>query len=176
MGDIMELNPHLDARAIHDLIDGELDPAAERAALAHLWRCESCREARDERAAVVTALRWYAAAPPPPPAGYWSDFWRRWRGAEAPVPARSWLRSAPLAAAAAGAALVAGGWWGATLLDPAAAPVATAVRSPATIQPMTDADLDLIRDYEFFERVTVAVGSVDPMSKGVALAGLGGAR
>jgi hypothetical protein len=42
-----------------------------------------------------------------------------------------------------------------------------------TAPPLTSADLDLVRDYEFFERVTVAVGSMDPMSKGIILAGLG---
>lgn len=168
----MNPSPHLDPRTLHDLVDDELDPAEERRALTHLLRCPECRAARDERAAVVTALRWYAAAPPAAPPGYWKSFWERWSDAVERVPARPLWRqrvAAPLAAAAA-IALVVGGWW----LRPAAeqAPM-TATAERRVPPPLTAADLDLVRDYEFFERITVAVGSVDPMSKGIALAGLG---
>jgi hypothetical protein len=172
-GEAMNPTPHLDPRTLHDLVDDELSPEDERQALTHLLRCPECRAARDERAAVVTALRWYAAAPPAPPPGYWESFWARWSDALERVPAPPrWRRlvAAPLAAAAA-AALVAGAWWLSPVVE--RAPITATADLPAPAPPLTAADLDLVRDYEFFERVTVAVGSMDPMSKGIILAGLG---
>jgi len=165
----MNPSPHLDPRTLHDLVDDQLGPDEERAALTHLLRCHECRAARDERAAVVTALRWYAAAPPAAPAGYWESFWERWSAAVEPAPVRRRWRWVAVPAAAA--ALVAGGLWLRPVADQA--PMTAMAELRQTAPPLTSADLDLVRDYEFFERVTVAVGSMDPMSKGIILAGLG---
>ena len=43
---------------------------------------------------------------------------------------------------------------------------------PVTALAPAPTSSDWAADYEFFEQVTVAVGSVDPMSKGVVLASL----
>ncbi len=60
---------HLDPEAIYDLLDGRLEPAAERAAEAHLWRCDDCRTLREECTALQSSLRWYAADRPATPSG-----------------------------------------------------------------------------------------------------------
>ncbi|HET9480406.1 MAG TPA: zf-HC2 domain-containing protein, partial [Candidatus Polarisedimenticolia bacterium] len=67
---------HLDTQAIYALLDGRLEPGAEQVAEAHIWRCDGCRALREECAALLSSLRWYAADPPGPPDGYWDEFWR----------------------------------------------------------------------------------------------------
>lgn len=172
------MTSHLDPGTLYALLDGELDPVAERTARIHLWRCGRCRALRDECAAVRSALAWYGAAPTAPPPGYWPGFWARWeaRAAGAPETVRPEPRRGPrtigaLAAAAAVALALIGGWWavgrGPTPDAPAPRVVAEA---PAGAAPVGGADWR--GDYELFERARAAVGSMDPLSKGILLAGL----
>lgn len=175
------MTKHLDPATLYALLDGELDPAAEGSAEAHLLRCAECRSAREECGAVLASLRWYAAAPPAPPRGYWDGFWARFEdraGARAAVAevrpidrrrsAREWL--APALATAAAVALLVGSWWGGGAIEedgpapPASVP--TASSRAAVAQPGWESEV------EFFERATVAVGGVDPMSKGLVLVAL----
>lgn len=164
----MKLNRHVDPETVYDLLDGELDPARERAVEAHLWRCERCRALHEECGATLAALRWYGTVRPEPPAGYWEGFWTRWSGARSWAPRRVLV---PLAAAATLAAL-AGGWLASRPGAPADLP---AIATPAVPSARTAIDdPEWARDYEFFERASIALGSVDPLSKGIVLAGLAG--
>lgn len=83
-------------------------------------------------------------------------------------------RFTPIVAAAAAILLLVGLWW--TDIEGPNSPVTTTMETTtvvtAPVVTLPVADPDLADDYEFFERVTVAVGSVDPLSKGVALASL----
>ncbi|MBW3660278.1 MAG: hypothetical protein KY397_01420 [Gemmatimonadetes bacterium] len=170
------MTTHLEITTIYALLDGELEPLAERSAEGHLLRCAECRAVREECGAVLASLRWYAAAPPPPPVGYWSRFWERFadrvsRTPERPAAVRrprpAWRETAM--AAAAVLALLLGTWWGGLPRDE----VAPRVSAPASIPArMAVADTGWESDVEFFERATVAVGSVDPLTKGLALAAL----
>jgi len=190
---------HLDAEALYHLLDGQLPAALERAAEAHLCRCATCRELREECAATLSALRWYAAAPPAPPTGYWEAFWRALpipgipfdaeiaAGALGPATPSGTSRSlslrratmrryAPVALAASLAAVVAlgaGMWWigDAPVARPPSAATFTA-HPPTAAAAMPSGDQAWEDDWAFFERVSYAIGSVDPLSKGVALAGL----
>lgn len=164
---------HLDERRIYDLADGLLDPAEESAAQAHLLRCEACRLLERECASVVESLRWYGAEPVAPPAGYWEEFWERWSAAREPVAARSIPRAgarfAPALAAAAALALLVGLWW-TERPDPAEEPLVATASAPPLRQAMAEAGW--ADDYARFEAMSVAVGGVDPVSKGVVLASL----
>lgn len=156
---------HVDPETIHALLDERLPEPEARAARAHLWRCARCRARHEERAALLGALRWYAAEPPAPPPGYWEAFWGRWsiRG----LPARARRRSlAPLLAAAAVGGLLVGGWL-ADRESTQPSPALVAVPPPGAV-----ADSAWLGDYRVYERLTVAIGSVDPLSKGVTLAAL----
>lgn len=163
---------HLDTAAIYALLDGTLPAAEARRAEAHLWRCATCRMLREECGAVVSALRWYGAEPPPPPEGYWERFWRQWDGAATAAAVRGsrLRRVAPGLALAASLALAVGLWSRggerAGSIDTAAAIL------PALPPSVVAQGADWSEDYALFERMTVAVGGVDPLSKGVALAGL----
>ncbi len=151
---------HLDPEAIYTLLDGRLEPLAEQAAEAHLWRCEACRTLREECAALLSSLRWYAADPPAPPEGYWDELWRKVsltprRRARSLVPA--------LALAASIAVLLA--------IQPQGEPVSdrpVAVVPPEAGQPGPQ----WASEYQLFEQARVAIGSVDPLSKGIVLASL----
>lgn len=164
---------HLDAQRVYDLLDGRLDPTAESRAQAHLFRCDRCRELERECSGVVEALHWYGAEQVHPPAGYWEAFWARWSPSAEPVvrlPARrpAASRLAPALAVAAAIALLAGVWW--------------TGRSPETIAELQTADAPPLRqavvgsgwadDYARFERMSIAVGGIDPVSKGLVLATL----
>jgi hypothetical protein len=69
---------------------------------------------------------------------------------------------APAVGMAASIVLLIGVWWGARN-------ELTNSQSPV---PTVAFDSGWEDDYEFFERATIAVGSVDPLSKGVILASL----
>ncbi|MFN2383756.1 MAG: hypothetical protein ABR559_05770 [Gemmatimonadota bacterium] len=195
----MSESQHLETETLYRLLDGRLATAADRRAEAHLLRCAACRALREECAATVSALRWYAAAPPAPPAGYWAAFWTALPIAgmvpdARPVPAglervpgdpsaRAGMvrRYAPLACAASLAGVLmfgAGVWWSGSGGDPAGPPVGAALPPqpiPAAAggpagRPAGDSAWE--DDWAYFDRVTYAIGSVDPLSKGVALAGL----
>lgn len=169
---------HLDTPTIYRLLDGELDAAAEGNAEAHLLRCERCRAEREECRATLEALESYGGEPAPPEE-YWDAFWVRFeeRVAAASTAERrpgrvvafrgAWLGPA-LATAATIALLLLGTWW-VRGPDPGAVdssePRTVAARSVV-------ADTGWESDLEFFERATVAVGSVDPLSKGIVLASM----
>lgn len=175
----MNGSEHLSEQRVYDLVDGRLDMAAESAAQAHLLRCERCRLLERECAGVVESLRWYGSEPVEPPAGYWSEFWDRWSAGErasdpAPIPIRSTasrragFRLAPALALAAALAFLVGLWW---TERPAPGPTATAsVSAPPLREAMASAGW--ADDYARFERMSVAVGGIDPVSKGVVLASL----
>lgn len=162
---------HLDPGTIYELIDERLDPARSRAARAHLLRCERCRALGDECVAVTGALRWYAMDPPRAPSRYWDAFWRRWSGTEKHGVATGSRRSplVPLLVAASLVGLVVGGWW--THRGPVPAPPADTPRGTMS-NSVASGDSEWGEEYEFFERMTVGIGSVDPLSKGVVLVGL----
>lgn len=164
----MDVTEHLDPASIYDLIEGRLPAPEERLAEAHLCRCGPCRALREECGATLSALRWYAAEPPPPPAGYWQEFWHRWAaraagGVHPSTRRRPLRRLAPVLALAASVALAIGLW-------PRPGGEAGAGTMTASAPLVREAEWS--EDYERFERFTIAVGSVDPMSKGVALASL----
>ena len=175
----MNGSEHLSEQRVYDLVDGRLDMAAESAAQAHLLRCERCRLLERECAGVVESLRWYGSEPVEPPAGYWSEFWNRWSLREpasdpAPIPLRSMaprragFRLAPALALAAALAFLVGLWW---TERPAPGPTTTAsVSAPPLREAMASAGW--ADDYARFERMSVAVGGIDPVSKGVVLASL----
>ncbi|MGH7550861.1 MAG: hypothetical protein ACREK3_08960 [Gemmatimonadota bacterium] len=154
---------HLDPEAIYALLDGHLEPSAERAAEAHLRCCDRCRTLREERAALLSSLRWYAADPPAPPDGYWDEFW----GKVSLTPRRRAPRLATaLALAASIAALLSIQPWRES--TPADGPVA----SPEAVAPGPQ----WTSEYRLFEQATMAIGSVDPLSKGIVLASLSESR
>lgn len=157
----MSQTQHLDQEMLYELLDGRLDPVRAQRAEVHLWRCEACRIQHEECAALLSSLRWYGADPPRPPIGYWNSFWARWPIVTRAAPrAMHWM--APALGMAASIVLLIGVWWGAR-------------SEPVESEPPTPAvafDSGWEDDYEFFERATVAVGSVDPLSKGVILASL----
>lgn len=165
---------HLAPEAIYDLLDGRLEPAAERAAEAHLWWCDDCRTLREECTALLSSLRWYAADPPGPPDGYWDELWRKLplrprHGARRLVPA--------LALAASIAILLLVQPWretsstdGPAGTPEAVAPVATGAVEAASPGPQWASE------YRLFEQATMSIGSVDPLSKGIVLASLSESR
>ena len=169
---------HLDRQTIYGLLDDELDPVAERSAEAHLLRCDRCRAAREQCRETLERLRAFGEAYAPPSPTYWEAFWARFedrvdrtpieRREEAEVVSfrRAWTRPAMAAAAALG--LMLGGWWAigrdAGIAEPPG--LRTVVARPLV------ADAGWETDLEFYERATVAVGSVDPLSKGLVLASM----
>lgn len=162
----MRSSEHLDLDTLYELLDGRLDTAAEQRVEAHLWRCGTCRALREECGALLSAVRWYGADPPRPPSGYWESFWGHWSGTSV-VPlrtarARNGALVSGVLALAASLALLIGivGDAGKQVPDGVTAQIST----PAPTQ------AEWAEDYEFFERATIAVGSIDPMSKGVVLA------
>lgn len=172
------MTSHLDTSTIYRLLDGELDAAAEGSAAAHLLRCDRCRAEREECRATLEALESYGAEAAPP-GEYWDAFWVRFeeRIGVAPVAGRRSERvvafrgarlGPALATAAAIALLLLGSWW-VRGPDPGAV-VSTEPRTVAARSVVADTGWE--SDLEFFERATVAVGSVDPVSKGVALASM----
>ena len=170
---MMKGSGHLDAQRIYDLLDGRLDPAAEGEAQAHLLRCDDCRRRERESAAVVDALRWYGTESREPPVGYWEGFWQRWSPQAAPAvvpPAtrRRFHRAlAPALALAAALALLVGVWW--SERPPATPEVRTAAAPPLR---EAIARAGWADDYARYERMTVAVGGIDPVSTAVVLASL----
>lgn len=153
---------HLDAGAVYALLDGHLSEPAERAAEAHLWRCDRCRLLREECAAVLSSLRWYGVDTPAPPEGYWDEFWSGLRL----TPRGRVRRLLPALALAASIAML-------LVIQPAPkngsadrAPIAAAA-SPGP---------EWASEYRLFEQATVAIGSVDPVSKGIILASLAESR
>ena len=164
---------HLDPQRVYDLLDGSLEAADERAAQAHLFRCDRCRELERECAGVVDALRWYGSEQLAPPAGYWDGFWARWSPSREPAvrlrpPRPASSRLAPALAAAAALALLAGLWWSERSPQGAAEPRIVDAR------PLRQAvsGAGWADDYARFERMSIAVGGIDPMSKGLVLATL----
>jgi putative zinc finger protein len=181
----MNVPEHLDAEAIYALLEGELEPGRERAAEAHLWRCDACRARREACAATLGGLRWYGERTPPTPEGYWESFWGRWpladdlRARRERAPATPPWRTARrlTAAAAAVAILAAGSWWTARRVE--VDPTQLASQATASLEPGGSAaprellaGTDWENDVEVMRRVTFTVGSIDPLSKGVVLASL----
>jgi hypothetical protein len=179
----MNGSEHLSEQRVYDLVDGRLDRAAESAAQAHLLRCERCRLLERECAGVVESLRWYGSEPVEPPAGYWAEFWDRWPARErasdpapadsAPIPLRTappraGFRLAPALALAAALAFLVGLWW---TDRPAPSPTPTASASAPPLREAM-ASAGWADDYARFERMSVAVGGIDPVSKGIVLASL----
>jgi hypothetical protein len=177
----MNVAEHLDPETIYELTDGQLDPVSERFAEAHLLRCAPCRDLRDGCEATLGALRGYGKRSPEPPAGYWEGFWSRWPlagGVRPPRPARR----APAVAAAAVALLAVGLWWAIErmpmglerLASPALVTSLESPFAPAHAPPARElvAGTSWEGDIEVLERITFALGSVDPLSKGVALTSL----
>ena len=178
------MTEHLDERLVYDLLDGRLDAAAESAAHEPLLRCERCRGLERACAGVVESLRWYGLEPVTPPEGYWEGFWERWspekalplrsREELAPqvVPLRAGLRGgwrlAPALATAAAVALLAGVWW--SERPRVVETRTTVVQAPPLGQATAVSDWG--EDYARFEQMAIAVGGVDPVSKGVVLASL----
>ncbi|MGH7588393.1 MAG: zf-HC2 domain-containing protein [Gemmatimonadota bacterium] len=152
---------HLDPEAVYALLDGRLSEPVERAAEAHLWRCDRCRLLREECAALLSSLRWYAADPPAPPEGYWDEFWTGLGLA----PRRRVRRLFPALALAASIAVL-------LLIQPhpETAPDAPPIAAAPAPGP------EWASEYRLFEQATVAIGSVDPVSKGIILASLAEAR
>jgi predicted anti-sigma-YlaC factor YlaD len=181
---MMSMPEHLDAEAIYALLEGELEPGRERAAEAHLWRCDACRALREECAGTLGGLRWYGRHAAAPPEGYWERFWARWPLAgdldarRRPAGAtRQWVAARRVATAAAVAILVAGTWWAAERRGLEAERLAS--RAAARLDPAaTTAAHELVagtaweNDVELIRRVTFTIGSVDPLSKGVVLASM----
>lgn len=152
---------HLAAEAIYALLDGRLEPAAERVAEAHLWRCDPCRTRREECAALLSSLRWYGADPPAPPEGYWDEFWRKLPLSSSP-PARR--RVTPvLALAASIAILLVTGPGGEPASDRAVAVAPSRAAAPGP---------PWASEYRLFEQARATIGSADPLSKGIILASL----
>ena len=179
----MNVPEHLDAETIYALLEGELEPGRERAAEAHLWRCDACRALREECAATLGGLRWYGERTPPTPEAYWESFWSRWPLADDLRARRERVVAAPrrlgarrlTAAAAAVAILAAGSWWTARRAE--VNPTRLASQATASVQPSgSSAPRELLagtaweNDVEVMRRVTFTVGSIDPLSKGVVLA------
>jgi hypothetical protein len=172
----MNGSEHLDVQRVYDLLDGRIDAMAESAAQAHLVWCESCRRLERECAGVVESLRWYGSEPIEPPPGYWDSFWDRWSPSKAePVvvhslaPRRSGFRLAPVLGLAAALALLVGLWWtsrpGPTTTDELRTAQAPPLREAMASAGWAD-------DYARFEQMSIAVGGIDPVSKGVVLASL----
>jgi hypothetical protein len=169
----MKGTEHLDVQLVYDLLDGRLDPAAESAAQAHLLRCDRCRGLERECAGVVESMRWYGLEPVEPPEGYWEEFWERWSPdavevVRLPVDRRGAWRFAPALATAAAVALLAGLWWSERPQEVdsrTAAVEAPPLREAAAVSDWGD-------DYARFEQMAIAVGGVDPVSKGIVLASL----
>lgn len=173
----MNATQHLDERRIYDLVDGRLDAADESAAQAHLLRCEACRRLERECAGVVGSLRWYGSESVEPPAGYWDGFWDRWSTAREPVAIRTpaprtggGSRLAPVLALAAALAFLVGLWW-TERPDPGSGGALQATASAPRLREAM-ASAGWADDYARFERMSVAVGGIDPVSKGVVLASL----
>ncbi|HET9581274.1 MAG TPA: hypothetical protein VFP76_00465 [Gemmatimonadota bacterium] len=152
---------HLDAETVYALLDGHLAEPAERAAEAHLWRCDQCRLLREECSAVLSSLRWYAVDTPAPPEGYWDEFWTGLR-LSPQGRARRLLPALALAASIAMLLLVQPG--------PENGPADRAPAAAASPGP------EWASEYRLFEQATVAIGSVDPVSKGIILASLAESR
>lgn len=175
----MNGSQHLDTQRIYDLLDGRLDSLAESAAQAHLLRCESCRRLERECAGVVESLRWYGSEPIEPPAGYWDTFWDRWSPStpEAEIlplrsPNRVRYRLAPVLAMAAVLALLVGLWWSGR--SGPVGPVEFASEQPAPAPQLREAmaSVGWADDYARFEQMSIAVGGIDPVSKGIVLASM----
>jgi anti-sigma factor RsiW len=172
----MSGSEHLEDQRIYDFLDGRLDASAEGRVQAHLLRCDPCRRRERECAAVVDSLRWYGAERVEPPAGYWEGFWERWNPEAEPgeprpavFPVRGLSRVlAPALALAAAIALLVGIWWSER------PPTTTDALQTASAPPLRQAvaESGWADDYARFERMTVAVGGIDPVSKAVALASL----
>ena len=159
---ISQPDRHLDAEAVYALLDGRLPEPAGRAAEAHLWRCDRCRVLREECAALLDSLRWYAVEPPAPPEGYWDEFWTD-LGLTPRARARRVIPSLALAASIALLLLI--------RPEPETTPDA-----PTTVAAAPAPDPEWASEYRLFEQATVAIGSVDPVSKGIVLASLAEAR
>ena len=153
---------HLDVEAVYALLDGRLSEPVERAAEAHLWRCDECRLLREECSALLSSLRWYAADPPAPPEGYWDEFWT----GLGLTPRARVRRLFPALALAASIALM--------LLIQPGPETAPDESPPVAAAPVPGPEW--ASEYRLFEQATVAIGSVDPVSKGIILASLAEAR
>jgi hypothetical protein len=176
----MNVPDHLDPEAIYELTEGQLDPARERAAEAHLLRCAACRAVREACENTLGALRWYGEQSPAPPVGYWEAFWARWPLA-GDVRAARRSRLAPALATAAIALMAIGLWWVVERTGPepqrlASSDLAASAENISAPNPAPARELvagtSWEGDVEVLERVTFAVGSVDPLSKGVGLASM----
>jgi hypothetical protein len=172
----MNGSEHLDIQRIYDLLDGRLDSLAEGVAQAHLLRCERCRELECKCANVVESLRWYGSEPMESPAGYWDSFWDRWSPSAAeievvplPVERKAAFRLAPVLAVAAALALLVGLWWSESY-TPTATDELQTVQVPMLREAV--ANTDWAEDYARFERMTIAVGGINPVSRGIVLASL----
>src|SRR5688500_15924189 len=162
---MMNMPEHLDAEAIYSLLEGDLDPGRDRAAEAHLLRCDACRALRDECAATLGALHWYGEREAAPPEGYWESFWRRWPVA-GDVSARRAVMPRWAAVAAAVAIIVGGGWWmmerqgneAARLASQATASLAPASSAPAPRELVAGTAWE--NDVEVMRRVTFTIGSI----------------
>ncbi len=172
---------HLDAEAIYDLIEGRLEAGRARSAEAHVWRCAECRALHEECSSSLEALRRYGHEDAPAPAGYWEGFWSRFPVAGKVSPSASRRRIFPAVAAAASIAVVAAGaWWAVARLEPTAEiasnDAAPVVSEPIVSEPVADIPVESYPGWEddvaAFRRVSFTIGSVDPLSKGFALASM----
>jgi hypothetical protein len=180
----MNGSQHLDTQRVYDLLDGRLDAPAEGAAQAHLLRCERCRRLERECAGVIDSLRWYGSEPVEPPAGYWDTFWDRWTpsitgtrsarstGTPGPAARRPGRRLAPALAMAAALALLVGLWWSGKPETTGPGEFAAAPPAPAPQLHEAMASAGWADDYARFERMSIAVGGIDPVSKGIVLASM----
>jgi hypothetical protein len=172
----MNRSEHLDAQRVYDLLDGRLDGVAESTAQAHLLRCDACRRLERECAGVVESLHWYGSEAFEAPTSYWDAFWERWSPAaeeaavvQLPTPRRTAFPLAPALAVAAAIALLAGLWWAERPAQTGIGEVQTA-QAPSLRQ--TVAGSGWADDYARFEQMTIAVGGIGPVSKGIVLASL----
>jgi hypothetical protein len=167
---------HLDAEAIYDLLEGRLDAGQARSAEAHVWRCAECRALHQECAAGLEALTRYGRSDAPAPPGYWDAFWSRFPVAGDAPASRPARRFVPAVAAAASIALLAvGAGWTMGRVDSgdelASTESVRAVPAPAVI-PVEAATPGWEDDVAALRRVSFTIGSVDPLSKGFALASM----
>jgi hypothetical protein len=172
----MNGSEHLNAQRVYDLLDGRLDAVAEGASQAHLLRCDRCRQLERECAGVVEALHWYGSESLEPPSGYWDAFWDRWTPSAEdpavvplPVTRRTPLALAPALAVAAALALLAGLWWVEKPGETGSGEVRIAEAPPLNEAVASSGWGD---DYARFEQMTIAVGGIGPVSKGIVLASM----
>jgi anti-sigma factor RsiW len=118
------MNDHLTTERLIDFLHGELPPAEDALAHAHVMSCAACRTAHDLEASLTAALRAAATAEEfELPSLVKAAVWQQIRDAQPGPFARlaSWIR--PAIAVPAAALLILGGYFASPLARPAAAPM-----------------------------------------------------